>query len=201
MQFFVFENETSDTWDEYGFRLGYAGEVMGAMKDMGFKFNLSYVSNAAALNGTASSHKTTSFANDVAAYNTEIGFKIRNFDIGLEYFTTDGDVQGTLEPEVTSFKAAYNMLMGDKKADLHIGFEKAKDADGITTSNQTINSSISSGSDYATSIPEKHINVGMDYMLDKNAKFSLNYDKFEPYAAQSGLSNQEQFSGALKVSF
>ena len=78
MQLFVFENETSDNWDEYGFRLGYAGEVMGAMKDMGFKFNLSYVSNAAALNGADANLGTTSFANDVAAYNTEIGFKIRN---------------------------------------------------------------------------------------------------------------------------
>lgn len=196
MQLFVFENEQDDNWNELGFRLGYAGEVMGAMKGMGFKFNLSYVNDVSALNGGDSFTQSTNMNLDTAAYNVEVGFKLKNVDLGIEYFRTKDAANGTLTPKVGSFRAAYNMLMGDKKADLHLGYEKANDANGITT-----NTTATEGSAYATSIPEKHLNVGMDYLFDKNAKFSLNYDKFEPYAAQTGLSDQKQVSAAIKVSF
>lgn len=191
---FVFENENTDDWNEYGFRIGYQGDLMGAMKDMNFKFNASYVDNYAALTGTMSSGATTNADLDESAYDLQAGISVRNFSLGLEYFKASGNVLSTgdttsSEPKVMGVSLAYDFLAGDKKADAHFMFEKASDASAVKSAAFTT----------AANQAEKHYNIGVNLDVAKNAGLSLDFHKFEPFSAS--LDDQKQIVAALKVAF
>ncbi|MBT4884929.1 MAG: LbtU family siderophore porin [Legionellales bacterium] len=188
---FLYEDETNDQWNQYGIRLGYKGDLMGAMKDMNFGFNLSYVDNYSTLNGDNSENPTTgsNADQDKAAYDVAANISVRNFNLCLEYFKVGGVVESagttsTAEPKVLGVTGSYDYMVGDKKADVHVMYEKASDASSMTTVA------------FATSA-EKHINLGVNYDLDKNAKFSLDYHKFESFTS----TDQKQIVAAVKVLF
>jgi hypothetical protein len=171
---FVFENETDDKWDEYGLRFGY----VGSMKGTDIKFNVSYVDNMSALNGEHSDKVVTNATLDTAAYDVALGLKMRDFSIGVESFKADGGLisSQTTKPEITSFGAKYDFMAGKKEADLHLGYEKSKNASGLTTA---------MFAKYTNGLPEKHASFGMGYKFSKNSNLSLDYHKFEAYSSQS----------------
>ena len=190
---FVFENEGSNDWDEFGFRVGYQGDLMGAMKGMNFKINASYVDNYSALTGTSSEFTNTNADLDESAYDVQAGMSVRNFNLGLEYFKTSGAVlstgtTATAEPKVVGVSLSYDFLAGDKKADAHFMYEKASNA-----------SAIDSLAFAAANQAEKHYNLGVNLDVAKNAALSLDFHKFEPFAA--ALNDQKQVVAAMKVAF
>jgi hypothetical protein len=197
---FVFENETSNDWDEFGFRVGYQGDLMGAMKGMNFKINASYVDNYSALTGESSESATVTAGEadtnadlDESAYDVQAGISVRNFNLGLEYFKTSGKVlnagtTATAEPKVVSASLSYDFLAGDKKADAHFMYEKASDA-----------SAMSSIAFSAANQAEKHYNLGVNLDVAKNAALSLDFHKFEPFS--TSLNDQKQVVAAMKVAF
>ena len=189
---FLYEDETGDHWDQWGLRLGYKGDLMGAMKDMNFGFNLSYVNNYNSLVGTQASSQTVNANTDKAAYDLAANISVRNFNLCLEYFKVGGVVassgtSSTAEPKVLGVTGSYDFMAGDKKADVHVMYEKASDDDIMTTKA------------FSTAGVDKHMNLGVNYDLDKNAKFSLDYHKFESVSASDD--DQKQIVAAVKVLF
>jgi len=186
---FVFENETSQDWNEYGLRLGYEGDLMG----LDFFFNAAYVDNYSALTGTMSAHPSTNANLDQAAYDVAAGFKARDLKIWLEYFATAGNVLSTgnttnAEPKVFSAKAYYDFKMADKKAYLRATYEKAADA-----------SAMSSHAFSAAQSAEKHLSAGVVMAIDSHAYLSMDYHRFTPF--DNTLNDQKQLVGALTVYF
>jgi len=193
---FLYEDELNDHWDQWGLRLGYKGDLMGAMKDMNFGFNLSYVNNYNSLVGAqsveSSGTPSVNADTDNSAYDLAANISVRNFNLGLEYFKVGGVVassgtSSTAEPKVLGITGSYDFMAGDKKSDVHVMYEKASDSDIMTTTA------------FSTAGVDKHMNLGVNYDLDKNAKFSLDYHKFESVSASDD--DQKQIVAAVKVLF
>lgn len=192
---FVYEDENNDDWNQYGFRLGFARSMKGA----DLTFNASYVDNYSTLNGTSTYAATanTNADSDAAVYDIALGAKMRDFSAGIEYFAAQdklvsGGTDSTAKPKIVSFGAKYDFLAGGKKGDIHVGYEKASDASAMTSDL------------YAdwSSMPEKHTAVGVGFELDKGAKLNLDYHKYEPFAANTGDTNdQTQFVAELSLDF
>ena len=186
---FVFENETSQDWSEYGMRLGYEGALMG----LDFSLNASYVDNYVALTGTMSAHPSTNANLDQAAYDVSAGVKVRDMALWLEYFAASGNVLDTgnttnAEPRVFSVKAYYDFKVADKKAYWRASYEKAADA-----------SAMASHAFSAAQSAEKHLGVGVVVAIDKHAYLSVDYHNFTPF--DSSLDNQTQVVTQLRLAF
>lgn len=210
---FVYEDQSSNDWDQFGLTLGYAGDLMGAAKGMKVGLNLSYVDNYASLaNGGDGS-----FDNTESAYNLAAGLKVRDFKFGVEYFKVSGDLMndtvdsdtgdtitayaGNSKPSVLSFKAGYDFKAVGRNANIHAGYEKARDASLMPQagSNAQFDETAESGTTSASMMsPEKHTNVGIGVNVDKNARFGVDYHRFEYFDQDS---DQTQYVASMKVMF
>jgi len=189
---FVYEDETNDNWDQYGFSANFARSMKGA----DLAFSVSYIDNYSTLNGTSGEDTTNTNADeDVSAYDIALSAKMRDFKIGVEYFAADdvlvnGQTASTAKPKLVSFGAQYDFLAGGKKGDVHFGYEKASDASAMTSA---LNADWSA-------FPEKHTTIGVGVDLGKGAELSLDYHKFEPFAANASSQPNDQTQLVAEVS-
>jgi hypothetical protein len=188
---FVFENETSQDWNEYGVRIGF--ERGKSTQGISWLFNASYVDNYAALNGTMGSNPITNADQDQAAYDIQAGLGLGHAKLDVEYFRAGGNVLSTgsattAEPKVMSINLAYDFVANNRDIEAHILFEKASDA-----------SAMQSLAFSAANQAEKHLNVGMTVMVDPHVEVKMDYHNFTPF--DSSLDNQTQIVTQLRLAF
>jgi hypothetical protein len=121
---FVYEDETNDNWDQYGFSANFARSMKGA----DLAFSVSYIDNYSTLNGTSGEDTTNTNADeDVSAYDIALSAKMRDFKIGVEYFAADdvlvkGQTASTAKPKLVSFGAQTPILKSRILADKAISY-------------------------------------------------------------------------------